>query len=191
MHPFTHPPNPTVRQAMEQQPFVDRHWLYYNRLHRETVLEYFAQSRFYDRASCNEELRMQGATVRVSSFHFSFILTAMLHPCRSLSFPQCIRPRHPRWIGRIASHQPTPTRHDTNTGRARGAPQGHDGHPVPGRGGAGPHARRAHLRHPEAPPQRAGAGAAGACVAAFLVSCNGTMAAGGPTASQPDRQKCR
>ena len=49
---------------MEQQPFVDRHWLYYNGLRRENVLEYFAQSRFYDRASCNEELRMQGAGVR-------------------------------------------------------------------------------------------------------------------------------
>lgn len=49
---------------MEQQPFVDRHWLYYNGLRRENVLEYFAQSRFYDRASCNEELRMQGAPVR-------------------------------------------------------------------------------------------------------------------------------
>lgn len=55
-------------QAMEQQPFVDRHWLYYNPLRRDTVLTYFAQSRFYDRASCNEELRMQGATVRACTW---------------------------------------------------------------------------------------------------------------------------
>lgn len=53
---------------MEQQPFVDRHWLYYNPLRRDTVLTYFAQSRFYDRASCNEELRMQGATVRACTW---------------------------------------------------------------------------------------------------------------------------
>lgn len=51
---------------MEQQPFVDRHWLWHNGLRRETVLDYFAQSRFYDRASCNEELRMQGAIVRAA-----------------------------------------------------------------------------------------------------------------------------
>lgn len=61
---------------MEQQPFIDRHWLYYNPLRRDTVLTYFAQSRFYDRASCNEELRMQGATVGA-------------HPSRPLPFSSC------------------------------------------------------------------------------------------------------
>jgi hypothetical protein len=65
---FTHTIHP--QQAMEQQPFVDRHWLYYNPLRRDTVLEYFAQSRFYDRASCNEELRMQGAQVSQCVFVF-------------------------------------------------------------------------------------------------------------------------
>jgi hypothetical protein len=49
-------------QAAEQQPFTDPHWLYYHGpLRRDNVLEYFAHSKFYDRRSCNEELRMQGA----------------------------------------------------------------------------------------------------------------------------------
>lgn len=52
----------SLPQTAEQQPFTDPHWLYYHGpLRRDNVLEYFAHSKFYDRRSCNEELRMQGA----------------------------------------------------------------------------------------------------------------------------------
>ena len=55
------PPSPN-QQAIEQQPFIDNHWLLYNGpLRKDNVLEYFSLSKFYDRRSCNEELRMQGA----------------------------------------------------------------------------------------------------------------------------------
>jgi hypothetical protein len=51
-------------QGLEQQPFIDRHWLFYNGpLRRDTVLEYFALSKFYDRRSSNEELRLQNIKV--------------------------------------------------------------------------------------------------------------------------------
>lgn len=61
--PLSLPPSiPSLLQALEQQPFIDNHWLLYNGpLRLDTVLEYFSLSKFYDRRSCNEELRMQGA----------------------------------------------------------------------------------------------------------------------------------
>jgi hypothetical protein len=48
-------------QVQEREPFIDRMWLLQRGpLRKETVLEYFGLSRFYDRQSNNEELRMQG-----------------------------------------------------------------------------------------------------------------------------------
>ena len=81
---------------MEQQPFIDRHWLYYNPLRRDTVLTYFAQSRFYDRASCNEELRMQGATVGTSILSRpALLLGCPALPNHSPTYPHTTRTTKP------------------------------------------------------------------------------------------------